>query len=82
MDINIKTKYNIGDTVYIPEFYEEFLPSKPFKVTGVLINISTDITSIQYQLQSSVYEETVAEPQVFSTYEECTKWCDNRNNNS
>ena len=82
MDINIKTKYNIGDTVYIPECYEEFFPSKPFKVTGVLMKVSTNTTLIQYQLQSNEYEETVAEQQVFSTYEDCTKWCNNHNNNS
>lgn len=79
MNINIETKYNIGDTVYIAEHYDEFFPSKPLEVIGILIKISPIATLVEYKLQDNGYDEIVIEPYIFATYEECVKWCDNHN---
>ena len=43
MDINIKTKYNIKDIVYIPERYEEFFPSKPLTIISISIKVLPDV---------------------------------------
>lgn len=84
MDINIKTKYNIGDIVYIPEHYEEFFPSKPLTIISISVKVLPDVIYTEYEVCGGEFEycEKASEDCIFLTYEECTKWCDNHNKNS
>lgn len=82
MDINIKTRYDIGDTVYIAECYNgEFVPSKAcivkdIKIWSIGIN---EPRRIIYKVLNNDFEETIDEPVCFESYAKCLEWCDLHN---
>ena len=77
MDINIKTKFNVGDEVYIPMLYQDFYAHKtPQIIEGIRIDIQ-DKTRITYLLDGEWRK--VSEDRIFATYEECRQWCDKNN---
>ena len=73
--MKIETKYNIGDTIYIPEYYEEYFPSKPLQIDSILI---TSNYIVKYILNSSGYM-ALEEQNIFKTYNECNEWCNKHN---
>ena len=78
--MKIETKYNIGDTVYIPEYYEEYFPSKPLQIDSILIQASTSNYIVKYILNGSGYDiEVNQEQNIFKTYNECDEWCNKHN---
>ena len=79
MNINIETKYKIGDTVYIAEKYEDYFPSKPLTVLSILVTILPDATLIEYGLGKDGYCDKIPENRILPTYEECIKWCQENN---
>lgn len=82
MDFNISTKYNIGDKVYITEFYDEYAPQGEFTVATIEISISSNKTKVVYHLnKGDDYQGYYPEDSLFATREECTKWCEEQNKN-
>ena len=83
MDFNISTKYNIGDKVYITEFYDEYVPSGELTIVTIEIGISANKTKVIYYLnKGDEFQSYYSEDSLFATYEECTKWCEEHNKNS
>ena len=77
MDFNISTKYNIGDKVYIAELDGAYAPSNELTVMTIEIEISANKTKVVYYLNDGDdYKSYYTEEALFSTYEECTKWCE------
>lgn len=85
MKLDITTKYNIGDTVWFTDyFYDTFYP---IRYPGVIYEIDIEITKTQRLISYWIevdYDgnkefEKYAEVVCFASYEECTKWCDERN---
>jgi hypothetical protein len=85
MKLDMTTKYNIGDTVWFADyFYDTFYPCK---YPGIISEVEIEITKTQqiisywvvidYDGNKEVQKYT--EVACFATYEECTKWCDERN---
>ena len=81
MKFNIDTKFNIGDAVYSAEPYEIYLANPmPYFVTDICIRATrTKDVVITYKLIQNKLTDVVAENFLFATYEECKRWCDERN---
>lgn len=81
MKIEIETRFNIGDLVYLPGFDgEEFRPrKKPFEVQSfwTCYDSHSKKITISYDLDDdwSGCSESVC----FASYEECEKWCREQN---
>lgn len=83
MDFNISTKYNIGDKVYIAELNGTYVPSNELTVMTIEVEISDNKTKVVYYLNNGDdYKGYYIEEVLFATYEDCTKWCEERNENS
>lgn len=89
MEILINTKYNIGDTCYICKSSLSFKEGKfcivyePCDRPGRIISITSYINSdkdisFSYVLNNNM-NESIPEKLVFSTYEECQKYCNSIN---
>ena len=85
MDINITTKYNIGDTVYTAQcYYGDFFPSKACTITDIRVmalGVNNPPTII-YDIINDGIEDVINEPSCFDTYAECSKWCTKQNGTS
>lgn len=80
MDINIKTKYNIGDLVYTAGLYHELYPiSNPYIIKNILVNGNINKICINYEIEQNRCIERISESWLFPTYAECTKWCEEHN---
>lgn len=80
MELTIKTKFNIGDKVYVVDHYYELYARKtPGVITSVWVCSNTRHTIIRYEVKFDGNTEEVPESWVFSSYEECAKWCDEHN---
>ena len=82
MNINISTKFNIGDTVYITEYYNDIYYAS--KRRCEIRHISVDATPNMVVLYSVIDKDLgmiseYAEHMLFSSYEECKTWCDQKN---
>lgn len=83
MDFNITTKYDIGDKVYIAERCDKYVPSEELIVTTIEIEISANKTKVIYYLnKGDEFHSYYFEDLLFATCEECTKWCEEHNENS
>lgn len=81
MQIIIETKFDIGEVVYIADFYEEFIPRrKPVLVRNFDIRFYGNQTFVTYLVIEDGITERVSEGWMFSTYEECVEWCEKKNN--
>ena len=78
MNIEIKTKFNIGDTVYVPEYYEIYWANPvPYIITDIFIKVVRNCNIvITYRLLQSELTDVVSENFLFSTYEDCKLWCE------
>lgn len=80
MKLSIETKFNIGDTVYIAERFEDwFAYKKPHIISDISISVNSRAVHVLYEVQQDGFTDSVPEDFVFSTYEECAKWCNERN---
>jgi hypothetical protein len=80
MEITIKTKYNVGDVVYIADHYYDFYAyRKPYIIKDVLIDVNSRRTYIQYEVEQDGTTYRSPEHWTFTTYEECAKWCEEHN---
>lgn len=81
MKIEVETRFNIGDLVYLPGFDgEEFRPrKKPFEVQSFWLyyDPNTQKVIVSYDLNDDLlgYSESAC----FASYEECEQWCEKRN---
>lgn len=83
MDLSIKTKYNIGQEVYIPKkdivfykgsFINTLIPdTTPYKIVSIKIRIQSTLT-IYYYLNNK--QDAIIEDKVFESLESLEKYCD------
>ena len=80
MKIKVETKFNVGDLVYIPELYhhEWFALKRPFEIYKIIINTYGNTVYIYYELLDGTLIE-YKEDFIFTSYEECEKWCREQN---
>ena len=80
MKIEVETKFNVGDFVYIPELYrhEWFALKRPFEIYKTIINTYGNNVYIYYELLDETLIE-YKEDFIFAYYEECEKWCREQN---
>lgn len=85
MKLDIVTKYNIGDTVWFADYvYDTFYPCEyPGIISEIEVEITTTQQIISYWMavdfNGNKEFEKYTEVDCFTTYEECTKWCNERN---
>ena len=80
MKIDIETKFNISDVVYIPEQYHDewFALKRPFEIYKIIINTYGNTVYIYYELLDETLIE-YKEDFIFASYEGCEKWCREQN---
>jgi hypothetical protein len=81
--MNIKTKYNVGDTVWIIRFnYDrnEYVPDAR-KIVQIAIYIRENSLNIIYSLDT-LYLQSFSENQLFNSREACQSACDQKNSRS
>lgn len=80
MKLSIETKFNIGDTVYIAECYEDWFAYKESCIiSDISISANSQTTHVLYEVKQDGFTDRVPEDWIFSTYDECKKWCDEHN---
>lgn len=83
MKIEVETKFNIGDSVYVPEPCMSWLATnEPSKITGVQVRyrLKSDgeiVMEVFYELSNETFP--CNEAICFATYEESQQWCNKRN---
>lgn len=83
MHFDIVTKFDLGNNVYIAEFYDEYMPSRKLTVATIEFSVSANKTKVVYYLnEDGNYKGYYSEEALFATCEECTKWCEEHNVNS
>lgn len=81
MNININTKFNVGDTVYKPVFYnDEWFPEdKQYIVCRIHIQIK-DKPRVSYELSDDFGLYPYAENMLFKSYKDCKQFVNDCNN--
>ena len=81
MNINITTKFNIGDTVYTIERYEDYFPNKnSLTIIGICVDVDNTELETSYYVSERGIIYSAPEYKLFTSYQECTKWCNEHNN--
>lgn len=80
MKIDIETKFNISDFVYIPEQYHDewFAPNHAYEICAIHVRVDDSIC-VYYSI---LYGDMVCEHTdryLFASYEECKQWCEKQN---
>lgn len=80
MKIEVETKFDVGDFVYIPELchHEWFALKHPFEIHKIIIKTYGNTVYIYYELLDETLFER-KEDFVFASYEECEQWCKEQN---
>lgn len=81
MDINIQTRFNIGDEVWVPYLYHDWYP---LKCRYIITHIDIQIDSKSYRIFYTIKNENNSgqrypDRMCFGSYEECKQWCDQEN---
>ena len=80
MKITIKTKFGIGDSVYVAvPYHEYYADSEPWTVVGIAVYLNEHAEKIIYHIERDSTIDSISEKMVFATYAECLEWCDNKN---
>lgn len=83
MDINISTKFNPGDIVYIVDSYDDnwHAIKEGFEVRGIQVSIRKGKSRIDYELKADFngYQPSYNEQWCFTTYEDAVAWCNQHN---
>lgn len=78
MNINRKTKFNIGDTVYTPDIFDgEYYPNGPYKVKSIYLDVFEEVILVKYRVEN-LYSD-LWEHHCFNSLEECKEWCLEKN---
>ena len=84
MDINMKTKFNIGDKVWIPDVFdgEYYVEDKCYVIQSITIGIDDVNTVIQYYLrhENNIGFHYAHEHKMFNSYKEACDYCKTQNN--
>jgi len=77
MDINIQTKFNIGDKVWVPGLYYEWYPMKNrYFITHIDIEIDSNDYQIFYIMKNENNSgQRYPDRLCFDSYDECEQWC-------
>lgn len=76
----IETRFDIGDAVYIPDNYEEYVPNlTPYVIYGIQTKYYADKTKILYEVKQNDRTDCVVEEWLCATYDECVQWCKKHN---
>ena len=80
MKITLDTKFDIGDTVYAADHYDVFYANrKPYIISDIIININNRDIRTMYCVEQGNCTDRFPEHWLFNTYEGCTKWCEEQN---
>ena len=80
MKFSLETQFDIGDAVYTADHYHDYYAnSTPHVITDIIININNRGIRTMYCVEQGGLADRFPGEWVFSTYEECTKWCDEQN---
>ena len=80
MKLTVDTKFSIGDVVYVVDHYYDYYAShRPYVVTDIIINIDNRNTRVTYCVECGEHIDRFPEEWLFTTYEECARWCDEHN---
>lgn len=82
MMIGVTSKCEIGDSVYFADFYDEWIPSKPYNVSEICVLINIDGMQIIYTICRENDCRRVTDSGCFTNYEDCLKWCEKHNKSS
>jgi hypothetical protein len=83
MRIEVDTRFNIGDMVYVPEPHICWMPiPEPSQVTGIKIKYRLENGGkmnqiVLYELSNEFHP--VNADLCFATFEECNQWCAEQN---
>ena len=81
MQIIINTKYNVGDTVYIADYFhgEYLVCPKTYTVEAFHIFVEEGKQELKYTLHGDYGYTMLKEDNCFGSCAECTKWCEKQN---
>lgn len=81
MSINIQTKFNIGDKVWIPNHYHSWFPMKEaYTVFNIDVNIDAQNQRVFYIIKDdNGNTERYPSKLCFKSYDECKQWCEINN---
>lgn len=90
MDIQVKTKFNIGQEVYVcnqtrhfimGEYKTKFIPMNiPLVITQIMICVDAKHSSVQYHLfGNNNIKYSYSENLLFDSFEDVTEWCNKQN---
>lgn len=82
MDINIKTKFNIGDKVYCFTCYDGIHSAIncAYEIVDIEVCIKTKpIIYYDVRMTDLSMVGSYAEDRLFATYDECVQWCNKHN---
>lgn len=78
--LTLKTKFNIGDRVYVANRDYEFYPNpKTHIIKDIFVDINRQRVRIMYVVEQNGISECIPEDCAFETYVECAKWCKEHN---
>ena len=80
MKITLDTKFNIGDVVYALEHYYNFyaIPT-PYIISDIIVNVSNKDVRTMYCVEQGGFTDHFPEDWLFTSHEECQKWCKEHN---
>ena len=78
MSINIQTEFNIGDKVWVPDYYEDWHPLKnECEIIYVEVIITSDDKRIFYTIKDcNGRTDRYPSKMCFKSYEQCKQWCE------
>ena len=82
MQIIVNTKYNIDDTVYMADCYNDYhVPGAQYIVNNIIIKTDSKAYVVYYNCieQATGIICRIPESWLFKTYDECKQWCNKQN---
>ena len=81
MTLTFNTKFNIGDTIYCAECYDDYIIADrtQYTITAIDTHTSANGDLISYHVYKDGVTVRRSECWLHATYEECTKWCKAQN---
>lgn len=83
MNINVSTRFNIGDIVHTVYHYEDYwcVERDEFVIQEIHVNRSLRGVCVVYVLKNELYDTRCTEQHCFASYDEAKKWCLKENDN-
>ena len=82
--INVKSKFNIGDTVWVADYYYDdwFISNEDgYLICGIEAYINENTQHVNYVIKDITNNTISKQPShhCFGSYDECKQWCDKEN---